>query len=268
MRAECRAPLIWRTEIYEELESTSDTCLARAEAGEAEGLAVLALRQTKGRGSRGRSWEDPGGNLALSVILRPDGRYPSFAGFWPFLLSLAFRDGILACLSDLSAGTRLRLKWPNDVLLDGCKLGGMLIERGGVPGREWLVAGFGANLVRVPQIDGRDLACLAQVAADRVFPPAEVAIHILDAVSRYLALAEAEGFGPVRAAWLDAALPVGTRLVARGGNTYIEGEFTGIGPDGALILRTAEGLRSIATAEILLADGADRAGAGEAVGTS
>ena len=104
----------WRLEIHESLPSTSDLCITRAEAGEEAGLAVLARRQTHGRGSRGRSWTGQTGNLALSVLLRPAGALHQPA-LWPFLAALSLHQA-------LGGGSLLQLKWPNDILLGHAKL--------------------------------------------------------------------------------------------------------------------------------------------------
>lgn len=241
----------WRFELYDEIGSTSDLCKERAESGEPEGLAVLALKQTKGRGSRGRQWSDPGDSLALSVLLRPDPQVDVLPALWPFLFALAFRDGLVSSCPD--AEDLLKLKWPNDILLHGRKLAGLLIERGGSDSGSWLVAGLGANLARAPRIDGRDLAALRECGS---IPDRDVvARNILCALTHWLAVMAEKGFAPIRSAWIRHALAEGTRLVAQSGNTYIEGEFAGIDEVGALILRTADGPKRIATAEVFLMSG-------------
>jgi BirA family biotin operon repressor/biotin-[acetyl-CoA-carboxylase] ligase len=145
-----RVPARWRLEIHDSLTSTNDVCIGRAETGEAAGLAVLARRQTGARGSRGRGWtEPPSGNLALSVLLRP-GTALDRPGLWPFLAGLALHQA----LRQVSPAA-VTLKWPNDVLLRGRKLAGILIERGLRADGAWLVIGFGANLAAAPLLADR-----------------------------------------------------------------------------------------------------------------
>nr|WP_220790120.1 biotin--[acetyl-CoA-carboxylase] ligase [Gluconacetobacter tumulisoli] len=235
-------------EIYDELGSTSDLCLERAQAGAAARLGVMARRQVRGRGSRGRDWQDPGGNLAFSVLLRPDGAGGWPAGLWPFIAGLAFYDALAPWISDPAS---LRLKWPNDLLLDGRKAAGILIESGGEADR-WLVIGFGANLRAAPPIPGRDLACVAEYGPPPV--PEIVAQGICDGLDRWMAVCGRGGFAPVRQAWLEHAHPPGTRLVVRGESGQVEGSFEGLDAQGLLLLRCADGTRRISAGEILLLD--------------
>ena len=103
--------IAWRLERYDELGSTSDECVARAKAGAAAGLAVQARRQVSGRGSRGREWTAPEGNLSLSFLLRPD-RPAAEAGLFSLLAGIAVVEALAPWSQTLPM-----LKWPNDVLL-------------------------------------------------------------------------------------------------------------------------------------------------------
>ncbi|MCQ8277726.1 biotin--[acetyl-CoA-carboxylase] ligase [Acetobacteraceae bacterium KSS8] len=247
----------WRFETYETLGSTNDHCIALAEAGEKEGLAVMARRQTGARGSRGRSWsEPPAGNLALSVLLRPAAMQEP--GLWPFVAGLALHDGL-----EQVSGAALLLKWPNDVLLGDRKLAGILIERGVGPDGHWMVIGFGANLAAAPVLADRIAACLADAGP----PPAqeEAAEAVLAALDRWCAVFERDGFAPIREAWLTRAHPIGARLraalpAASGRDALAnrppveqrEGSFGGIAADGALLLEWSGRLWRIETGEVLL----------------
>nr|WP_298796082.1 biotin--[acetyl-CoA-carboxylase] ligase [uncultured Acetobacter sp.] len=242
----------WRLECHDELTSTSDVCLDRASAGEAPGLALLALRQTKGRGSRGRNWANAGQSLALSVLLEAGQVGQDALGGWPFVASLAFFEGL--AMSVPAARPRLMIKWPNDILLDGQKLGGILIEREGPK----LVIGMGANLSQPPQEAqiGRMAASLGHYGA--VPPPADVARAILSQLTHWCDVWTQDGFAVLCAEWRKRAHPVGTPLVVSGGTTYEKGQFAGLAADGRLLLETEHGMKTIATGDILLAEqGAD-----------
>ena len=235
--------------MHESLPSTSDACIELAEAGEPAGLAILARRQTRARGSRGRSWsEPPVGNLALSVLLRPAGDLPA-SGVWPLIAGLALHQA-LACGH---AQGHLSLKWPNDVMLDGRKLAGILIERGLGGGHDWLVVGFGANLAAAPELPDRVAACLAELGPPPT--PDEVAPRLLAALDHWMRLWAAEGLPAIRTAWLDRAHPIGAALAVRVGGAQTAGTFAGLDEDGALLLRHDAGVHRIDTGEILLSGG-------------
>ena len=239
----------WRLECFAELGSTSDFCLEQARQGAASGLAVLAFRQTQGRGSRGRQWVDAGQSLALSVLLDAQQAGQDMLGGWPFAASLAFYDGLLRAVPAVAG--HLMIKWPNDLLLDAQKAGGILIEREGAR----LVIGFGANLTQAPsqQQTGRFAACLGQYG--EVPPVKDVAQYILSSLTDWCAVWQQNGFGALRQAWLDRAHPVGTPLVVSSRTTYEQGKFAGLAEDGRLLLDTETGMKTITTGDILLEEG-------------
>lgn len=242
-----RQALTWQLECHDELPSTSDYCLNHIRQGGGAGLAVMAQRQTKGRGSRGRQWLDAGQALALSVVL--DAAQDHALGGWPFVASLAFYEGLIQAVPQ--AAVRLTIKWPNDILLDGHKLGGILIEREGA----CVVIGMGANLLCAPdEADiGRRAASLG--ACGPVPDTADVARFILSRLAFWTGIWQEKGFEAIRLAWLERAHPLGTPLVVRGGSTYEEGHFAGLAADGRLLLDTATGMKTIATGDILLPEG-------------
>ena len=224
-------------ELVPEIGSTSETLKQRAAAGSGE-AALLATVQTAGRGRLGRSWSSPAGNLHVSVLLWPG--VPVMPGHWSLLAAVA----LAACVAEgaaLATG-RLRLKWPNDLMLDGGKLAGILLDSGGTP--PWLVIGFGMNLVAAPAGLGRAVACLG----DHQVPPTPEAMarRLLARLAAWRVRYEAEGFAPVRAAWLDLGPEPGDPI--RVGAT--EGRFQGLGPDGALLLDVAGETRSIVSGEV------------------
>lgn len=230
----------WRLEICAALPSTSDLVIARAEAGEDAGLAVLAHRQTRARGSRGREWiEPPAGNLALSVLLRP--RAPAVA-----IPQAVFRAGLalIEAMDPFARAGTLTLKWPNDILLDGRKLAGILVESAASAEHlGWLVIGFGANLAERPILPaGRaEPACLAEDGG-RVVAPEAVADRLLAALDRWMAIP----FADVRTAWLARAHPIGSPLIVDG----VAGWFAGLSAAGALLLDARDGRREVTTGEV------------------
>lgn len=240
----------WRLERFDEIGSTSSHCVAQAKAGAPAGLAVMAGRQTAGRGSRGRNWDSPAGNLFLSVLLRP--LMPVAAlGVFPLLAGLAVADAMRAVLPQTAVPM---LKWPNDVLLEGAKLAGLLIDAAPEAGRiDWLVVGMGVNLATRPQVAGRQTACLADFGV--VLAPAAAAALVLAALSARLEEFSARGAGAIQAAWLDAAHPVGTKLRVQGGGRDVTGRFAGLSAAGELLLRVETRIETFQTGEILLGAG-------------
>ena len=232
----------WRLEAHDSLPSTSDLCIARAEAGEAAGLAVLARRQTQGRGSRGRSWTGQTGNLALSVLLRPAGALHRPA-LWPFLAALSLHQA-------LGGDSLLQLKWPNDILLGHAKLAGILVERGTGAGAGWLVIGFGANLLRAPTVPARDVACLADLG--QTLDAETVAQRVLAGLDDWQEIYHRDGFDVIRSCWLARAHPPGTVLAVESGGIRRSGSFVGLATDGALLIEIDGREQRIDTGEVLL----------------
>jgi BirA family biotin operon repressor/biotin-[acetyl-CoA-carboxylase] ligase len=241
----------WRLEIYDSLGSTSDLCRERAARGEPPGLAIMARRQERGRGSHGRAWSSPPGNLYVSVLLRPGGPAAE-GGLWSLLAAVALAEAVEPLLPDHAA---LRLKWPNDLLLNSRKLAGILLDSAAEAGALGaLVIGFGLNLAAAPALADREAAALAEVAV----PPApeRVAAALLDRLGHWCGRQATEGFGPVREAWLARAPEPGTPMKLRQGSRDVGGTFAGLGPDGALLLDTGGIRHAFAAGEIRLLAGA------------
>ncbi|OAG72741.1 biotin--[acetyl-CoA-carboxylase] synthetase [Gluconobacter japonicus] len=239
--------MTWRFEFYETLGSTSDLLKEKAEAGAQEKLAIQAFAQTSGRGTRGRSWVDPGGNLAISLLFRPE-KSTDFLAAIPFLTALS----IYETARQFSSGEAdFMLKWPNDLLLSERKMAGVLIEAGGSADHKWVVVGIGANLRQAPQIEGRKLSALSEVA---VAPdPAVFGRSLTLQMDHWIAIWEAQGFAPIREAWLERAHPVGRHLAVQRGETYISGSFSGLDEQGRLFLALPNGETiPVVTGDILL----------------
>lgn len=214
--------------------STNDWLLART-TELADGHWVIADRQTAGRGRRGRVWGDGAGNLMTSVLVRAEGPVQQLS----FVTALALRTA-------LNIGGRVKLKWPNDLLLDGVKVSGILLERSG----DALVIGMGVNLAQHPEGTERPATSLA-AAGLPVPTPLDVLARLMQAFAEYRRLWAASGFGPIRDLWLEHAAGVGDRIAARLGAETIEGRFEGLEADGALALRLDDGrLRAVHAGEV------------------
>lgn len=211
---------------------------------------ILAGHQTTGRGRRGRAWASPPGNFHATLIFRPD-TGPAHAALHSFAASLALRDA-LAALTDLP--TAFTLKWPNDVLLQGGKLAGILLESASHgPHLTHLSIGFGVNLIAAP-----DPALLEQTALRPVTLLQETGLRILpETLLDHLAPAFASraaqlarGFAHTRADWLAHAANLGQPIRARTAQHTHHGTFQTIDDTGALILQTSDETLAIPAAEV------------------
>jgi BirA family biotin operon repressor/biotin-[acetyl-CoA-carboxylase] ligase len=238
----------FRLEYHEVLESTSTLLKQRAEAGAAEGLAIQALRQSAGRGRQGRGWDSPAGNLYISVLLRPAVPLRE-APQWSFVAAVALADTIKTLLPEAA---KLTLKWPNDLLLDGAKAAGILVETGVVPSHtlDWICIGMGVNIATKPSLPDRATACLAEYLPD---PPAPevLAARLLQNLAHWHDLRLAQGFAPIRDAWLRHAPAMGAPVSVKRDGALIEGNFAGLSPEGGLLLAKANEVQLILAGEII-----------------
>ena len=236
----------------DEAGSTNDEARARAAAGAPEGTVVWALRQQAGRGRRGRSWVSPPGNLYLSVVLRPacPARHVAQLSFVAALAVVDLVDGPLP--------GRARCKWPNDILVDGAKVAGILLESAlGACGRvDWVVLGIGVNLASHPGIAGPvPSTSLAAAGGAPALAPEDALPLLLAALARRRQDWQAQGFGAVRRAWLARAHGLGGPVTVENGGRRRAGVFAGLDADGALVLAQADGSRlSIAAGDVVFGD--------------
>jgi BirA family transcriptional regulator, biotin operon repressor / biotin---[acetyl-CoA-carboxylase] ligase len=221
--------------------STNDWMTEQAAAGAADGLWVRAERQLGGRGRRGRSWTSEAGNLFATTLCRPQpGEGP------PQQLSFVASLALDHALQWWVPAERLGLKWPNDVLLDGVKCCGILLE--GIDGAT--IIGIGVNLLHHPQGTERPATSLA---AAGIHPPTagEFAARLRDCFAACRAQWRDEGFGTIRERWLGRAAGKGGLLAARLGHETLTGRFDDLAADGALQLRLVDGsVRAIHAGEV------------------
>jgi BirA family transcriptional regulator, biotin operon repressor / biotin---[acetyl-CoA-carboxylase] ligase len=224
-----------RLEFVAETGSTSADLLARHAGGEPvhEGTWLVAARQSAGRGRQGRSWLDGPGNFMGSTAVRLLPQDPPPASL-SFVAALAVYEVLLA---RVAKPLSLQLKWPNDVLLDGAKLAGILLERAG----DAAVIGIGVNLAWSPELAGRATGHLRSIgpAPDRDAFARDLVVSFDRELDRWRQF----GLDPILTRWLAAAHPVGAGLAVHGADgSRISGTFDGLEPDGALRLRLADGL--------------------------
>jgi BirA family biotin operon repressor/biotin-[acetyl-CoA-carboxylase] ligase len=233
-------PDFFRLHAHETIGSTMEECRRLAGEGAAEGSLVWAGEQTAGRGRRGRSWASPPGNLYLSLLLRP-GMPPGEGAKLGFVASLAMGGALAALLPQGEA--RVRLKWPNDLLIEGSKAAGILLEGlSGPDGRlAGVILGIGVNVASFPT-DTPYRATSLSAAGGRADPVlllrgfAERFPGCYDSFRR-------KGFGPIRAAWMERAAGIGQPIEVRLEQETVAGRFSTLDEEGRLWLDLADGSR-------------------------
>jgi BirA family biotin operon repressor/biotin-[acetyl-CoA-carboxylase] ligase len=232
--------------------STNAEALACARAGERGLLWITAQKQTSGRGRRGRVWTSESGNLYAS-LLQVGIATPGAAPQLSFVCALALYDALTAVAPALRG--RTALKWPNDLLVDGRKIAGILIEGEFVAGDVLaVVAGIGVNCAHHP--DGANATALS--AEGEAVPPERLFTALADAMlSRLRQWDGGRNFATTRADWLALAKGVGTDIKVRSNDGEVEGVFETLDASGQLVLKLSDGAtRLIAAGDVVMPDAA------------
>ncbi|HEY4202252.1 MAG TPA: biotin--[acetyl-CoA-carboxylase] ligase [Devosiaceae bacterium] len=246
---------------FDTVGSTNTEAMRAAQSGQGGPLWFTALQQTDGRGRRGRAWSTPHGNLAASLLLTP-GADPAIAATLGFVAGVAlnqalarvlpagrFRVGIDGADGDTQGRhARIALKWPNDVLADGAKLAGILLEAQKRPdGSTAIVIGFGVNIVAAPEglpYPATSLNTLGvDIDAQSVFE--ELSLAWLDCLALWN---NGAGIGAVLAAWRKSAAGIGAPVAVNRHGDVVRGIFESIDDTGRLIVRADDDTRIAITA--------------------
>ncbi len=216
--------------------STNDEARQRLDQVAASPIAVTGARQLSGRGRRGRNWVSPAGNLYNSFAFIPSpplNRLPELS----FVAALAVCDMARSFVADPD---KVTVKWPNDVLHDGAKLSGILLETAQTPdGQHAVIIGIGINIASAPADTPYPAACLIDHSPS---VNVDLAYESLSArLGDWSARWQVDGFEPIRAAWLDRVDGLGQPLIARLPDRETHGRFAGLAEDGALMLETEGG---------------------------
>lgn len=237
---------------FESIDSTSSEAFRRAAGGDPGNLWIVADEQLKGRGRRNRAWTSEPGNLYASVLLRPPVPVTG-AGELSFVAAVALYEAVAAAAPALSPN--LALKWPNDLMVSGRKLSGILLESSAKPGAplEAMVIGFGVNCASHPE--SADYPVTNLTAEGATVAPADLLGALIAAFSTaYGDWALGEGFAAIRSAWLARAAGLGEEITVHLPNAEVRGTFEALDPDGALVVRGADGvLKRVAAGEVFFA---------------
>jgi BirA family biotin operon repressor/biotin-[acetyl-CoA-carboxylase] ligase len=235
-------------EIHDEIDSTNLEARRRAERGDAGPAWIMARAQTAGRGRRGRSWASAPGNLFVTYLGATTAA-PAAIAQRGFAVGLAIAE-----MFDLALGEpigRVRLKWPNDVMIDGAKASGILLDSGPLDaGRRWAAIGFGVNLAAHPEGLDQPTASLAEALGAAPPSPEDAFALIRPRLEAWDRRLDREGFAPLRAAWLARAHGLGARVTAQIGAETIAGLATGLSESGELMIETERGVRYISAGDI------------------
>lgn len=239
----------YRLAAYDAIGSTSTEALERAKAGDSGRLWVVAREQTAGHGRRGRAWSTPPGNLAASLLLRLDSAASQTATLG-FAAGLALSEAIRSsapgiafhiALDDADAAPqRVRLKWPNDVLVDGAKVAGILLQASTSATNSSVVIGVGVNVVSAPvglPYPATSLTeCGAGLTAERLFEALSASWVEMAALWD-----EGRGFNEIRHRWLERAAGLGAPMAVSAGGAVCRGLFETIDAEGRLVIRGSDG---------------------------
>jgi BirA family biotin operon repressor/biotin-[acetyl-CoA-carboxylase] ligase len=239
----------YRLIVRDSLGSTNEEAMRLARDGDPGRLWVVARQQLQGRGRRGRSWSSPRGNLYASLLLI-DAAPPDHLPELGFVAGVALVGALREILGE---DRRLGLKWPNDILFDGAKLSGILLESSLLPsGRLACVAGFGVNCRSHPATlpyAATDLSTIGTV----LDAPEDAFLRLSNAMTEMLQVwARGGGFAEIRRRWLKNALGLGEPIRVALGTTNLSGIFETIDSRGRLVLRQGVNTRAIEAGDIFL----------------
>jgi len=240
---------------FDTLGSTNAEALARARAGERGPLWIVAAAQTAGRGRRGAAWTSAPGNL-YSTLLLTEPSPPVASPQLSFVAALALHDAVATCAPQL--GPALKLKWPNDLLLGGAKLAGILLEGESDPVAS-VAIGIGVNCAHHPEATGYPATDLAVAGA--LVTPEQLLVELAAAMTQRLAQwRRGEGFAAIRADWLKRAAGLGGDIRVRLPEREFAGRFEGLDEAGRLLVRAGGVLTAVGAGEVFGFDPAIKEG--------
>ncbi|MEW9919176.1 biotin--[acetyl-CoA-carboxylase] ligase [Marimonas sp. MJW-29] len=211
---------------------------------------IFTHRQTQGRGRRGRAWTDPAGNFAATLVFKPNEPLRAVA-LNSFVAAISLREALNA----LAPSDGYSLKWPNDVLLNGAKIAGILLESAGNAGQvDWLAIGIGVNLRAAPEAQAVEPGALRASSVEAELGVRIDPLQLLDLLAINMdanrRLMQTAGFDAIRRIWLSHAARRGEVITARTMRDEIRGTFEDVDAEGNLILRTAGGEVAVTAADV------------------
>lgn len=248
-----KLPSAFKLAAFESVDSTNDTLRQMAQDGAQTNTVVWAKEQTKGRGRRGRTWVSAPGNFFCSVLQRPNISIADAAKA-SFVTCLAIHSAIVEVVDQ--SDVKIECKWPNDVLINGHKVSGILLEsqaqpysKNNQPSLDWLIIGIGINLPHSPDDTPYPSSCINAYRSEELMPEEMLEIflrHFQIWFERW----ETLGFAPIRNAWLERAKGFGEQIIVNLETEQLTGLFESLDQDGALVLRTSHSKRLITAGDV------------------
>lgn len=231
---------------YQEIDSTNEEAKRLAVGGASHGAFIWGKQQTSGKGRSGREWVSKQGNLFVSVLLCPDVSLKHYQEV-SFVAALAVKEMLEPIVG---RDYELSLKWPNDVMLDGKKVAGILLESVKIDNKDWLIVGVGLNVDSFPKDVRYPATCLTQAGVQIISAKIALSRFIHHFVGRYDMWMK-EGFAPVRDAWCESGYRFGKPVSMQSGDERIDGIFVDISAEGTMMVETAKGdMREIQAGEM------------------
>jgi BirA family transcriptional regulator, biotin operon repressor / biotin---[acetyl-CoA-carboxylase] ligase len=228
---------------YDSIDSTNEEAKRLAQGGGSHGAVIWAKRQTAGRGRMGREWVSPEGNLYVTALLTPNADIATCAQL-SFIAAVAVCETLEAMVGE---SIPIRCKWPNDILLEGKKLGGILLESFVVThedgsSKRWVSVGVGVNIDSYPEHVMYPATCLRDAGVEIVSAKIVLSRFIYNFVHLYDIWQE-QGFAPVLKSWLKRAYHIGKPIEVMIGDEAISGTFETVDSSGHLVIQQANGKR-------------------------
>jgi len=234
---------------FDQLDSSNREAMRQAETGAPEGTVIIAKQQTSGRGRLGRTWHTVDDALAFSIILRPP-LPPQHVPQLSLLTAVALQQALSQYCDNI------RIKWPNDLLIHGAKVSGILTEMRAEPGMvHAVIVGIGINIKDPKQGWPTDIAQTVTALQSHQHEPIsrlQCAAAVLKSIDYWYHSYITQGFTPVRKAWWQAHVASNQKVRVHDGKTYIEGIAKALDDDGALLLATQHGTQRIIAGELEL----------------
>ncbi len=226
---------------YDVLDSTNEEAKRLAGGGASHGAVIWAKRQTSGRGRMGREWVSAEGNLFVSILLNIAKDLETCAQL-SFVAAVAVAETLEGIIPEHEG---IACKWPNDILLDGKKLAGILLESFTMPdesgkARQWVVVGIGVNIDSYPEHVMFPATCLKEAGVEIISAKIVLSRFIYNFIHRFDAWSK-KGFKDIHAEWMERAYRKGEAIEVVMGEAHVEGIFEGIDASGRLLVRSSSG---------------------------